>query len=83
MVAEVSITIMNEGEDAYKPDVYGKSIMITRRFTKDGSSNYKIKNKEDKVISNKKEELSAICDHMNIQVDNPLNVLTQGMFFSI
>ena len=26
----------------------------------------------------KRDELSAICDHMNIQVDNPMNVLTQG-----
>jgi hypothetical protein len=30
------------------------------------------------TVSTKREELSAICDHMNIQVDNPLNVLTQG-----
>ena len=30
------------------------------------------------MISTKKEELAAICDHMNIQVDNPMNVLTQG-----
>lgn len=29
-------------------------------------------------MSSKREELSAICDHMNIQVDNPMNILTQG-----
>ena len=52
--------------------------MITRRFTKEGSSSWKIKSKEGRVISTKKDELSAICDHMNIQVDNPMNVLTQG-----
>ena len=77
-VAEVTVTIKNQGEEAYKPDEYGKSIVITRRFTKDGSTSWKIKNKDGKVISTKREELSAICDHMNIQVDNPLNVLTQG-----
>ena len=71
---------MNEGEEAYKPDIYGKCIIITRRFTKDGGSSYKIKSSDNKVVSTKKEELSAICDHMNIQVDNPLNVLTQGIF---
>ncbi|KAF8727723.1 hypothetical protein AX14_007074 [Amanita brunnescens Koide BX004] len=76
-VAEVTVTIKNQGEEAYKPDEYGKSIVITRRFTKDGSTSWKIKNKDGKVISTKREELSAICDHMNIQVDNPLNVLTQ------
>jgi hypothetical protein len=35
------------------------------------------------VISSKKDELAAICDHMNIQVDNPMNVLTQGGCYSI
>lgn len=29
------------------------------------------------VISTRRAELTAICDHMNIQVDNPLNILTQ------
>ncbi|RDB15207.1 Structural maintenance of chromosomes protein 6 [Hypsizygus marmoreus] len=76
-VAEVTITLKNQGEEAYKPKEYGKSIIITRRFTKEGSSTWKIMNRHKKVISNKKDELSAICDHMNIQVDNPMNVLTQ------
>lgn len=56
--------------------------MITRRFTKEGSSTWKIKSKDGKVISTKKDELAAICDHMNIQVDNPLTVLTQGLIFN-
>jgi structural maintenance of chromosomes protein 6 len=77
-IAEVSIKLKNTGDEAYKHDIYGDSIIITRRFSKDGSSSYKIKSKDGKVISTKREELSAICDHMNIQVDNPMNVLTQG-----
>jgi hypothetical protein len=81
-VAEVTISIKNQGEEAYKPKEYGKSIVITRRFTKEGSSSWKIKSKDGRVISTKKDELSAICDHMNIQVDNPMNVLTQGMPFT-
>ncbi|KAG7443126.1 P-loop containing nucleoside triphosphate hydrolase protein [Guyanagaster necrorhizus] len=75
--SEVTIQIKNQGEEAYKPKEYGKSIVITRKFTKEGSSSWKIKSRDGKVISTKKEELSAICDHMNIQVDNPMNVLTQ------
>jgi len=78
-VSEVTIHIKNEGEEAYKPKDFGKSIVITRRFTRDGASTWKIKSKDGKVISTKKEELAAICDHMNIQVDNPMNILTQGM----
>ena len=81
-MSEVTISLKNQGEEAYKPKIYGKSIIITRRFTKDGSSSYKIKSKDSKVISTKREELSAICDHMNIQVDNPMNVLTQGALLS-
>lgn len=75
--AEVSIHLKNQGEEAYKHDLYGDSIVITRRFTREGSSSYKIKSRDGKVVSNKREELSAICDHMNVQVDNPMNVLTQ------
>ena len=78
--AEVSIHLKNQGEEAYKHDLYGDSIVITRRFTREGSSSYKIKSRDGKLISTKREELSAICDHMNVQVDNPMNVLTQGMF---
>jgi chromosome segregation ATPase len=74
----VSISLKNQGEEAYKPKEYGKSIVITRKFSKEGSSSWKIKDKDGHVISNKRDELSAICDHMNIQVDNPMNVLTQG-----
>ncbi|KAF9505772.1 hypothetical protein BS47DRAFT_1306174 [Hydnum rufescens UP504] len=84
--AEVTIRLKNEGSEAYKPDVYGKSIIITRNFNISGSSGYKIKalvvdgkKNQEKLISTKREELNAICDHMSIQVDNPLNVLTQDM----
>ncbi|KII86908.1 hypothetical protein PLICRDRAFT_164325 [Plicaturopsis crispa FD-325 SS-3] len=76
-VSEVTISLKNQGDEAFKPKEYGKSIVITRRFTKEGSSSWKIKSREGKVISTKKDELAAICDHMNIQVDNPMNVLTQ------
>ncbi|PCH39760.1 nucleoside triphosphate hydrolase protein [Wolfiporia cocos MD-104 SS10] len=76
-VAEVTVAIKNQGEEAYRPRDYGKTIYITRRFTKEGASSYKIRSAGGQVISNKREELSAICDHMNIQVDNPMNILTQ------
>ena len=76
--AEVTIQLKNQGDEAYRYDLYGESIVITRRFTKEEASSYKIKSKDGKVISTKREEFSAICDHMNIQVDNPMNVLTQG-----
>jgi len=36
---------------------------------KEGGSSWKIKSKDGKMISMKKEEHAAIYDHMNIQVD--------------
>ncbi|THH19093.1 hypothetical protein EW146_g2017 [Bondarzewia mesenterica] len=76
-VSEVTVQLKNQGDEAYRHQSYGDSIIITRHFTKEGSSSYKIKSRDGKVISTKREELAAICDHMNIQVDNPMNVLTQ------
>ncbi|KAH7885235.1 P-loop containing nucleoside triphosphate hydrolase protein [Phlebopus sp. FC_14] len=57
--AEVTISLKNQGEEAYRP------------------KDWKIMTKDGVAISTKKDELAAICDHMNIQVDNPMNVLTQ------
>ncbi|KAF9962659.1 Structural maintenance of chromosomes protein 6 [Modicella reniformis] len=75
--AEVKLQLRNKGPDAYKPEIYGESIIIERRISKDGTSAYKIKSSKGKTIATKREELSAICDHMNIQIDNPMNVLSQ------
>ncbi|KAG2177018.1 hypothetical protein INT43_007672, partial [Umbelopsis isabellina] len=76
-VGQVTVKIINKGIDAYKPDVYGEFIMVERRISKNGSSGYKIKTAAGKTISTKREELIAICDHMSIQVDNPLTFLSQ------
>lgn len=82
-VSEVTVTLRNEGFDAYKPDVYGKKILITRRFAATGSSSYKLCTEKHVVVSNRKVDLDEICDHMDIQVDNPLNILTQGSWISM
>ncbi|KZV80287.1 P-loop containing nucleoside triphosphate hydrolase protein [Exidia glandulosa HHB12029] len=81
--AVVRVTIKNQGEDAYRADVYGSRIIVERRFTAEGASSFKIFGTSDtgerhsKAVSTHRSELKAICDHMNIQVDNPLNILTQ------
>ncbi|KAH6885099.1 hypothetical protein BKA70DRAFT_1338202 [Coprinopsis sp. MPI-PUGE-AT-0042] len=74
--ATVTMKIKNQGPEAYKHDVYGDSIIVKRIFKKDGAASWKIC---DSKLN------KPICDHMNIQVDNPLNVLTQDsarMFLS-
>uniref|UniRef100_A0AAR2L5Q5 Structural maintenance of chromosomes protein 6 n=1 Tax=Pygocentrus nattereri TaxID=42514 RepID=A0AAR2L5Q5_PYGNA len=77
--AEISITLRNRGQDAYKPDVFGQSITIDLRISSEGLRTYKLKSKTGLLVSSKKEELVAILDHFNIQVDNPVSVLTQEM----
>ncbi|KAM8774202.1 structural maintenance of chromosomes protein 6 [Rhynchonycteris naso] len=77
--ADISITLRNRGDDAYKANVYGDSIVVQQHITMDGSRSYKLKSERGAVVSNKKEELIAILDHFNIQVDNPVSVLTQEM----
>ncbi|CAK6961936.1 structural maintenance of chromosomes protein 6-like [Scomber scombrus] len=77
--ADVSITLRNKGKDAYKPEVYGPSIMLDLRITREGLRTYKLRSKSGKVVSTKKEELLYILDNFNIQVNNPVSVLTQEM----
>ncbi|XP_049329346.1 structural maintenance of chromosomes protein 6-like [Astyanax mexicanus] len=77
--AEISITLRNRGQDAYKPDVFGESITIDLRISSEGLRTYKLKSNTGYLVSSKKEELVSILDHFSIQVDNPVSVLTQEM----
>ena len=75
--ALVRVRIANRGQDAFKPEEYGDTITVERRFKLNGTNNYKIMNHLDQTVSSKKEELNDICDNMQIAVDNPLTILTQ------
>ncbi|XP_062864147.1 structural maintenance of chromosomes protein 6 [Trichomycterus rosablanca] len=77
--AEVTVKLRNRGSDAYKGNIYGDCISVEQRITSDGCRTCKIKNKSGRVVSTKKEELTAILDHFNIQVDNPVTILNQEM----
>jgi len=73
----LTVKLKNQGNDAYQPDVYGKSIIIERHFSRSGSSNFKLKNENGRLISNKKGDVEDIIEYYQLQVDNPMNVLTQ------
>ncbi|KAG7244154.1 hypothetical protein INR49_004227 [Caranx melampygus] len=77
--ADVSITLRNKGRDAYKPEVYGSAIIVDLRITREGLRTYKLRSKSGQIVSTKKEELLSILDNFNIQVNNPVSVLTQEM----
>ncbi|OLY84311.1 Structural maintenance of chromosomes protein 6 [Smittium mucronatum] len=75
----IKVWMYNEGSDAYKPDQYGEMILIERVLSKENKANsYRLKNGiTNHVVSIKKSELTAITDHMAIQVENPVNILSQ------
>ncbi|KAI0912422.1 hypothetical protein F4823DRAFT_199561 [Ustulina deusta] len=75
--ASLVVRLKNQGEDAYKPDLYGDSIICERWFTKTGSSGFKVKSAAGRIISTKKAEVDDIVEWYCLQVDNPLNVLSQ------
>uniref|UniRef100_A0AAQ4QZP3 Structural maintenance of chromosomes protein 6 n=1 Tax=Gasterosteus aculeatus aculeatus TaxID=481459 RepID=A0AAQ4QZP3_GASAC len=77
--ADVSITLRNKGRDAYKPEVYGPAIIVDLRITREGLRTYKLRGKSGQLVSSKKEELLCVLDNFNIQVNNPVSVLTQEM----
>jgi chromosome segregation ATPase len=60
-------------------DEFGKSIIVERVFSKSGASGFKIKNEAGRIVSTKKADLDAITDFFNLQIDNPMNVLSQDM----
>lgn len=77
-VARITVKIKNSG-DGFKREQYDDVVVVERNFNRDGSSGYKLKSKQGKIISSKKDELDEICDYFGLQVDNPMNVLTQDL----
>ncbi|PVU97554.1 hypothetical protein BB561_000482 [Smittium simulii] len=77
--AIVKVWLYNEGPDAFKPQEYANLIQIERAIFRDSKSNsYKLKNGiTGHIISTKKSELTAIVDHLAIQIENPINILSQ------
>ena len=75
----LSVKIKNTGESAYQQATYGDSIIVERHFSRSGSSAFKLKSSSGRLISNRKGDLEEICDYFALQIDNPMNVLTQDM----
>ncbi|KAJ5772050.1 hypothetical protein N7520_002579 [Penicillium odoratum] len=77
--ANIIVRIKNQGDGAYRPEVFGKSIIVERHFNRSGSSGFKIKAENGHIISTKKAELDSITDYFSLQIDNPMNVLSQDL----
>ncbi|EXJ73278.1 uncharacterized protein A1O5_03038 [Cladophialophora psammophila CBS 110553] len=75
--ASIICRLKNQGENAYMPEVYGKTIQVERHISRNGSSGYKLKSEKGRVVSTRKSDLEEICDHMMLQIENPMAVLSQ------
>lgn len=73
--ARISITLWNEGPEAYLPDTYGDEIIIERRIGR--SASYTIKTADGRKVGSRKDELEAILDALQINAANPITVMTQ------
>ena len=75
----LSVKLKNTSDTAYRPEVYGDSIVVDRHFSRSGSSNFKLRSSTGRIISTRKGDLEDINDYFALQIDNPMNVLTQDM----
>jgi hypothetical protein len=77
--ATVVVRIKNQGDNAYLQNEYGPSIIVERHFSKSGATGFRLKSSTGRVVSTKKADLDAITDFYALQMDNPMNVLSQDM----
>ena len=75
--ASLRVKIKNQGPDAYQPATYGDSIIVERNFNKSGASGFKLKTANEYTVSTKKGDVDDVVEYYCLQVDNPLNVLSQ------
>mmetsp|Transcript_26890 Transcript_26890/g.43500 ORF Transcript_26890/g.43500 Transcript_26890/m.43500 type:complete len:549 (+) Transcript_26890:253-1899(+) len=75
--ARIKVTLKNEGDEAYKPETYGKRIVIQRELNRHSAHKYSLISERGKIISNRREDLDKILHHFSIKVTNPCVLLTQ------
>ncbi|TVU10824.1 hypothetical protein EJB05_44376 [Eragrostis curvula] len=74
--AAIIVDINNQGEDAFKPELYGNTIILERRIHETNSSTV-LKDQYGKKIAHRKDDLNEIIDHFNIDVENPCVIMSQ------
>jgi structural maintenance of chromosomes protein 6 len=75
--ATLKVRIKNQGRSAYKPETFGASIIVERHFSRSGSSGFNLRNAQGKLISSSRRDVDDMLDYFALQLDNPMNVLTQ------
>ena len=78
--AKIIITLKNQGEDAYKPEVYGSCISFQRVIWSSGQSSVTILDQNETPIRKNRdarEEGKRILECFRINTDNPIAILQQ------
>jgi len=79
--AVIQVTLKNDGEDAWKPDLYGASITFLRTINESGTSAVYIKDHKENVVKkttkDAREEGKRILENFRINTDNPIAILQQ------
>ncbi|KAM7499521.1 hypothetical protein LguiA_023935 [Lonicera macranthoides] len=74
--ALVRVEMKNQGEDAFKPETYGHTIIIERKISESTSSTV-LKDHQGRKVASRREDLREIVEHFNIDVENPCVIMSQ------
>ena len=77
--AKITVVISNDGPDAFKPESYGKAIVVEKTLNGAGANVLRLKSARGDIVGTKMEELHKLTDHFCVDVDNPITVMTQDM----
>lgn len=75
--SSIQVKLKNHGDGAYQPETFGESIIVERHFTKNGTSGFKLKSSLGRTVSTKRRDIDELVEYFCLQMDNPLNVLSQ------
>ncbi|KAI3838663.1 hypothetical protein MKW92_042114 [Papaver armeniacum] len=75
--ALVRVEIKNQGEEAFKPEIYGDVIVVERQIRDSGSNTTVLKNHRGVTIGKTKDVLKELVEHFNIDVENPCVIMSQ------
>ncbi|KAL2982787.1 hypothetical protein AAZX31_12G006300 [Glycine max] len=74
--AVIQVEIQNEGEGAFKPEIYGPVIIVERRIS-ESTSSATLKDHQGRKVVSWKTDLLEIVEHFNIDVENPCVIMSQ------
>ncbi|MCL7045553.1 hypothetical protein MKW94_011082 [Papaver nudicaule] len=75
--ALVRVEIKNQGEAAFKPDIYGNVIIVERQIRDSGNNTTVLKNHKGVTVGKTKGALKELVEHFNIDVENPCVIMSQ------